>query len=209
MTPQSTPQKIPYIVIGVIAVSGIVFGLFALTLQKDFWTFAAFIVVVIAALFLGLAAYRFFINSWLRFADMKVKQAGEQHQHERLMFELKHKYSPQQQIAAPQAQPAIDGKYTDPARPIAIRLLTETIESNKTNKDGSRKYGASGTQIITQADASELGIIADDWSSGVEYLRSNYDVLTIDGKGTFTTKNKTISRVMADTAVMTIPGRTR
>lgn len=195
-------QKTPYIVIGAIAIGAIVFGLFALTLQKDLGTFIVFVIVLIALCFIGVSLYGLFIKAWLQFAAMRVKQMDAQNQHERLMFELRAKYD-RPQLNAPQPTRAIDEKFTDPARGIALQLLSATIESP------DKRYGPHGTQIITQADAGNIGIIADDWSEGVRYLRSNYDVITIEGKGTFTTKNKTISRVMADTAVMSLPKVTR
>lgn len=202
MTTAPRNQKTPYIVIGAIAIGAIVFGLFALTLQKDIGTFIVFVIVLIALCFIGVSLYGLFIKAWLQFAAMRVKQMDAQNQHERLMYELRAKYE-RPQLTPPQQTHSIDEKYTDPARAVALRLLSATIES--------KKYGANGTQIMTQADAALLTptMIANDWSAAVAYLCSNYDVLTIAGKGTSTTNNKTVGRVLADTAVMSLPGVTR
>jgi hypothetical protein len=195
--------RLPYAIILGIAITAAVFGLFAITIGAGIWTFVLFVIVVIVLCFIGVALYRFFIDAWLKWAGMKFKQIDAQNQHERLMIELKYKYVAQ--LPAPQSQSprTVDEKYTDPARDVALRLLSATIEST------DKKYGPKGTQVMTQADAGAIGIIANDWSAAVAYLCSNYDVLTIDGKGTYTTKNKTISRVMADTAVMQLTGVTR
>lgn len=200
MTTAPRNQKTPYIVIGVIAIGAIVFGLFAITIGAG--VFLQFILVVAAVLLFGGAIYKIYAATYLQVAAMNYKREDLHLAHEREMCRLKAQYAPAPQLAAPKSN-SVDDKFTDPARAIALQLLSATIEST------DKRYGPKGTQIMTQADANAIGIIPNDWSSAVTYLCSNYDVLAIDGKGTFTTKNKTVGRVLADTAVMSLPGVTR
>jgi hypothetical protein len=88
--------------------------------------------------------------------------------------------SVQQQIAAP----------VDPRRDKALRLLNETIESDK--------YGPKSGRIMTQADAGAVGIIADDWSAAVAYLFA-FGVAT-GNSGTIIIDKRNVSRLMADVA---------
>lgn len=202
-TSNNQQSKIPYIAIGIIAVIVALFGVAALALQRDFWTFVGLLVALIAALFLVLAANHLWIRSRLIWETSQIKKLEIQLQNNRLMWELHAKYDQPKQITAPKTQAAIDDKFTDPARDIALRLLSATIEST------DKRYGPHGTQIMTQADAGKIGIIANDWSAAVRYLSNNYDVFTIEGRGTVTQNNKTVSRIMADVAVMSLPGVTR
>lgn len=194
-------QKTPYIVIGVIAIGAIVFGLFAFTISAD--VFLPFVLVVAIAAIFGGVIYKIYAATWLQVAAMNYKREDLRNAHEREMYKLQAQYQPRPQLAAPQPSIAIDEKYTDQRRAKAIRLLSATVDDPK--------YGASGNQIMTQADAALLvpPMIANDWSEAVGYLCSNYDVLTYAGKGTKTTNNKTVGRVLADTAVMSLPGVTR
>jgi hypothetical protein len=92
------------------------------------------------------------------------------------------------QISAP-VQPQISAP-VDPRRDKALRLLNETIESDK--------YGPKSGRIMTQADAGAVGIIADDWSAAVAYLFA-FGVAT-GNSGTIILDKRNVSRLMADVA---------
>jgi hypothetical protein len=197
----TTPTRAPLVVVASIAALAVVFGLFAITIGAGIWTFIAFVFVVIVLCFIVAGLYRVFIEAWIKYAGMKYKQEDLRFAHAREMYKLQAQYE-QRQITAPLVSATPDKKYTDPARPIALKLLSATI-------DDIVNYGPKSKQLMTQADAAPIGIIADDWSLAVAYLCSNYGMYTQTGKGTFTPKDKTISRVMADAAAVDLQAMTR
>lgn len=162
--------------------------LFVVAMQAGVLTMVLLVVCVGALCWLALIAFR-------GFTATRLTWQTERNRHDEAVIKMGHMpdtYLPiprQAQLAAP--VPQIDARYTDPRRAVALRLLNATLDSDK--------YGPRSAKIMTQADAAQVGIIADDWSSGVGYLCAFFHVAT-GNKGTLITNEKTASRIMADVA---------
>ena len=190
-------NRAPLVTIAAVAAVSSVAVLFVVAMSAG-WEMMILLVICagvlsVVALFFG----RGVTATGLSIADKRLEGQAEKYRHIEAVLKFgidPNGYQPMRQLqASQQAAPVVDERYTDKRRGVALKLLNATIDSDK--------YGAKSQKVMTQADAAQVGIIADDWSSGVGYLCAYFNVIT-GNKGTLITNDKTASRIMADVAAV-------